>query len=105
MAEELLLWHVLLLDSRRHSDCCPESSWRLLNRFIAQPFLCSLLEFESHNNVTFCDQIVPDLIAEVKGGVETKQCPFIFFFFAYLWVWNIVSSLVYLEGGGVGRTW
>jgi len=99
MAAELLLWHGFLHDPRRHSVCWPESSWRLLKAFIAQPFLCSQLQLESNNNFTVCDQIVSDVIADIKGGMDT------FIPFACLWAWSFVSSHLHLKGGGLGRTW
>lgn len=73
--KDLFLWRVLLDDPQRHSDCCPESSQRLLKAFIAQPFLYFLLQLASNKIFSVQDQIVPDPTADAKGGVDAIWCP------------------------------
>lgn len=99
--KDLFLWRVFLDDPQRHSDSWPESSQRLLKAFIAQPFLCFLLQLASNKIFSVWDQIVPDPTADAKGGVDNTWCPLSPF--AYLWPWKFARLLLHLEGGRVGR--
>lgn len=71
---------------------------RLLRTFIAQSALNSLLKFES----TVCEQIVPDHIVDIRGGVEVTRQPFTPF--AYLWTCNMAGFHLHFRGKGVRRT-